>query len=196
MPQVKAANRAAQASGPALRKGPRLLPQLTLVLGGAASGKSAFAEGLVVQSGRPRLYIATGQASDPEMRARIARHIAARGPGWETVEAPLAVAEAITAANPGSAILLDCATLWLSNLMFAERDSAEETARLLAVIAATPVPVVVVSNELGLSPVPDHPLARRFRDEQGALNQRLAAAADLAVLVVAGLPMVLKGRLP
>ena len=173
-----------------------MLPQLTLVLGGAASGKSAFAEGLVVQSGRPRLYIATGQESDPEMCARIARHVAARGPGWATVEAPLAVAEAITATNPGSAILLDCATLWLSNLMFAERDSAEETARLLVAIAATLVPVVVVSNELGLSPVPDHPLARRFRDEQGALNQRLAAAADLAVLVVAGLPLVLKGRLP
>ena len=125
-----------------------MLPLLTLVLGGAASGKSAFAEGLVVQSGRPRLYIATGQASDPEMRARIARHIAARGAGWETVEAPLAVAEAITAANPGSAILLDCATLWLGNLMFAERDAAGETARLLVAIAATPVPVVVCPTNL------------------------------------------------
>ena len=172
------------------------MPKLTLILGGAASGKSTFAEGLVTAVERPKVYIATGQASDPEMRARIVRHVAARGPGWETVEAPLAVAEAIAATDHGSAILLDCATLWLSNLMFIERDIGAETTRLLAAIAATTVPVVVVSNELGLSPVPDHPLARRFRDEQGALNQRLAAAADLAVLVVAGLPLVLKGRLP
>ena len=172
------------------------LAKLTLVLGGAASGKSAFAERLVKAALRPLVYIATGEASDPEMRARIARHIAARGPGWHTVEAPLAVSEAIAAANPGSAILLDCATLWLGNLMFADMDIGMETSHLLQAIAATKAPVVVVSNEVGLSPVPDHPLSRRFRDAQGALNQRLAAAADLAVLVVAGLPMVLKGRLP
>lgn len=169
------------------------LPKLTLVLGGAGSGKSAFAEGLVMAT--PRLYIATAQASDPEMQARIARHITARGAGWQTCEAPLAVADAITAAGPETTILLDCATLWLGNLMFANRDIPEETTRLLHAIAASPAPVVVVSNEIGLSPVPDHPLSRRFRDEQGTLNQRLAAAAGLAVLVVAGLPLVLKGRL-
>lgn len=172
------------------------LPKLTLVLGGAASGKSTFAEGLIATTTRPRVYIATAPASDPEMQARIARHITARGPGWHTVEAPLAVAQAVAQAVPATTILIDCATLWLSNLMVADADIAAETAALLSAIAATPAPVVMVSNELGLSPVPDHPLARRFRDEQGRLNQRLAAAADLAVLVVAGLPMLLKGRLP
>lgn len=170
------------------------LPKLTLVLGGAASGKSAYAEGLIPAA--PRLYIATAQASDPEMQARIARHIAARGPGWDTVEVPLAVADAIAVAHPETAILMDCATLWLGNLMFVERDIAGETTRLLRAVATCPAAVVVVSNEVGLSPVPDHPLSRRFRDAQGVLNQRLAAAADLAVLVVAGLPLVLKGRLP
>jgi len=172
------------------------LAKLTLVLGGAASGKSAFAEALVAGSARPRLYIATAQASDPEMRAKIARHIAVRGAGWQTVEAPLAVADAIAAASSDAAILLDCATLWLGNLMFADRDIDHETNRLLLNIATSPAPVVVVSNEVGLSPVPDHPLSRRFRDVQGLLNQRLAAAADLALLVVAGLPLVLKGQLP
>ena len=172
------------------------LPKLTLVLGGAASGKSAFGEGLIAATARPRVYIATAQASDPEMQARITRHINARGPGWQTVEAPIALAQALAQANQASAILIDCATLWLSNLMFAGSDTAAETATLLDAIATIPAPVVVVSNELGLSPIPDHPLARQFREAQGALNQRLAATADLAVLVVAGLPLVLKGRLP
>lgn len=178
------------------KRGVRVLPKLTLVLGGAASGKSAFAERLIAATARPRVYIATAQASDAEMQARIARHVAARGPGWQTVEAPLSVAQAVARADPAAAVLIDCATLWLSNLMFANADTAAETATLLSAIAATAAPLVVVSNEIGLSPVPDHPLARRFRDEQGTLNQRLAAQADLAVLVVAGLPMLLKGHLP
>lgn len=172
------------------------LPKLTLVLGGAASGKSAYAEGLIAATARPRVYVATAQASDPEMQAKITRHIAARGPGWQTVEAPLAVAKALARADPAAAVLIDCATLWLGNLMFAGAEIAAETATLLAAIAANPAPVVVVSNEVGLSPVPDHRLARQFREAQGALNQRLAAAADLAVLVVAGLPLLLKGQLP
>ncbi|MDX5392879.1 MAG: bifunctional adenosylcobinamide kinase/adenosylcobinamide-phosphate guanylyltransferase [Caulobacteraceae bacterium] len=172
------------------------LPPLTLVVGGARSGKSAFAEGLLTGSGRPRRYIATAQAWDDEMRDRIARHQADRGAHWTTVEAPLDLSTALASARPDEAVLLDCATLWLTNHLLAEHDLAAETARLLAALAACPAPVVVVSNETGWGIVPDNALARRFRDEQGRLNQRLAAEAALVVTVIAGLPLALKGSLP
>jgi len=172
------------------------LLNLTLVLGGAASGKSAFAEGLVTASGRARAYVATAEAWDAEMAARIARHRAARGPGWRTVEAPLGAAGALRTVAPGEVALLDCATLWLTNQMLAEADLAAAEAGLMDAIEACAGPCVVVSNEVGMGIVPDTPLGRRFRDAQGGLNQRLAARADLVVLVAAGLPLVLKGALP
>ena len=172
------------------------LPPLTLVIGGARSGKSAFAEGLMIGSGRPRRYIATAEAWDDEMRDRIARHRADRGTGWITVEAPLDLAAALAAVRAEEAVLVDCATLWLTNHLLADHDIAAETGRLLAALSACPAPVVIVTNETGWGIVPENALARRFRDEQGRLNQRLAGDADLVVAVMAGLPMVLKGRVP
>lgn len=171
------------------------LPSLSIVIGGARSGKSRFAEGLVVASGRPRVYLATAEAWDDEMRARIAAHRAGRE-GWQTVEAPQDLAGALAAVPVGAAVLLDCATLWLTNRMLAGADLAAEGRALLAALADCPAPVVVVSNEVGLSIVPENAMARAFRDAQGVLNQSLAAQAGLAVAVIAGLPLVLKGRLP
>lgn len=172
------------------------LPPLTLVVGGARSGKSAFAEQLVTATGRPRRYIATAEAWDDEMRDRIARHLAQRGQAWTTVEAPLDLPAALATTRPGEAVLVDCATLWLTNHLLADHDLAAEAARLIAALVACPAPVIVVSNETGWGIVPDNALARRFRDAQGRLNQRLAAEAQLVVTVIAGLPLVLKGALP
>lgn len=173
-----------------------MLPKLTLVLGGAASGKSAFAERLVLSSGQVPVYLATAQAWDDEMQGKIARHRNARGDGWLTYEAPLDLAPVLAKARADQAVLLDCATLWLSNQMLAERDILAEESALIAALHDCAAPVVVVSNELGMSVVPDNALARRFRQAQGELNQRLAARAGLAVAVMAGLPLVLKGALP
>jgi adenosylcobinamide kinase / adenosylcobinamide-phosphate guanylyltransferase len=172
------------------------LSPLTLVIGGARSGKSRFAEGLVTATTRPRRYIATAQAWDDEMSARIAQHQVNRGEGWITAEAPLDLAAALAQAAPQDAVLIDCATLWLSNHLLADHDLEDHSTRLLDALAACPAPVVIVSNETGFGIVPDNALARRFRDAQGRLNQQLAAQAGLVVLVVAGLPMVLKGALP
>ncbi len=172
-----------------------MLPRLTLVLGGANSGKSALAEGLVAGTGRPRVYVATAQAFDAEMAAKIAAHRLARGDGWRTVEAPLDVAGPLAGCAAGDVVLLDCATLWLSNRMLADAPGDAGDV-LMAAIAGCPAPVVVVSNEVGQGVVPDTALGRAFRGEQGRLNQRLASAAGLAVLAVAGLPLVLKGVWP
>ena len=166
------------------------------VIGGARSGKSAFAENLVTATGRRRIYIATAEAWDDEMRDRIARHRQGRGDGWETLDAPLDLSGTLAAIPADAAVLVDCATLWLSNHMLAGHDLAAETANLLAALAACAAPVVVVSNEVGWGIVPDNALARRFRDAQGRLNQQMAAQADLVVGVMAGLPFALKGRLP
>lgn len=173
-----------------------ILSLLTLVVGGARSGKSAFAESLVTGSGRPRRYIATAEAWDDEMRDRIARHRADRGEAWTTVEAPLDLCAALAQAQPQEVVLVDCATLWLTNHLLAEHDLALETSQLLAALEHCAAPVVIVSNETGWGIVPENALARRFRDEQGRLNQRLAAQSGLVVTVIAGLPMVLKGQLP
>lgn len=172
------------------------LPQLSLVIGGARSGKSRFAEGLVSGTRRPRLYIATAEAWDDEMRARIAAHQADRGTGWRTVEAPRDAAAALAGARADEVVLFDCATLWLTNVMLADADLASEASALETALLACAAPVVVVSNEVGWSIVPENALARRFRDEQGRLNQRLAASAGLVVAVMAGLPLALKGQLP
>lgn len=166
----------------------------TLVLGGARSGKSAFAEGLVVESGLERVYVATGAAGDEEMRARIAHHRATRGESWNTIEEPLALAD-VLARECGAerAVLVDCLTLWLSNLMHADRDVDQETDQLLHALRASVGPVVLVSNEVGLGIVPETPLGRRFRDAQGRLNQAVAAVAANVVFIAAGLPLWLKG---
>lgn len=175
---------------------PLSLPPLSLVIGGARSGKSRFAESLVVRSGRTRVYIATAEAWDDEMRQRIRHHVQDRGADWTTIEAPHDVAEALSRVTQDQVVLLDCATLWLTNRMLAEADLAAETTILLAALRSCPAPVVVVSNEVGWSIVPENALARAFRDAQGRLNQQLATEADLAVAVMAGLPLVLKGQLP
>lgn len=169
-------------------------PDTTLVLGGARSGKSRHAEGLVTARPQPWIYVATAQAWDDEMRARIARHRDDRGPGWTTVEEPLDLPGVIRRhAVPGATLLVDCLTLWLSNLMGAERDVDAAGAELLAALDAAQGAVVLVSNEVGLGIVPDNALARAFRDHAGRLHQRVAAKADKVVFVVAGLPMTVKG---
>ena len=173
------------------------LPPLTLVLGGAASGKSAFAEGLILATALAPVYIATAEAHDAEMDARIARHQAAReGRGWRNIEAPRDLSDALATLGPGEAALIDCATLWLTNLLLADSDTDAAEAALWPALAAAPGPVVVVSNEVGAGIVPENALARRFRDLQGGFNRRCAARAGLVVAVMAGLPLVLKGALP
>lgn len=172
------------------------LPSFTLVLGGAASGKSAFAERLAGASGRHLVYIATAQALDEEMRVKIVAHQARRGAGWTTVEAPLDLTAALADADASSAVLIDCATLWLSNHLMKGSDLATEETRLLKAIHACAAPVVVVSNETGQGIVPATHEGRHFRNAQGRLNQSLAARAGLVVVVMAGLPLVLKGQLP
>ncbi len=172
-----------------------ILQRLTLVLGGAASGKSDFAEALIGADGRPRIYIATAQAFDSEMETKIARHRASRGPGWRTIEAPFDLAAALDGIAADHVVLIDCVTLWLSNLMLADAGLEDAETALFAALDACPAPVVVVSNEVGAGIVPDNALARRFRAAQGGLNRRLAARAELVVTVIAGLPLALKGDL-
>jgi len=168
-------------------------PHLTLVLGGARSGKSAYAEGLIAACAPPWTYVATGQAFDDEMRARIDAHRARRDARWRTIDAPHALAEAVRQAPSEAPLLVDCLTLWLSNRMLAEADLDREIGALDQALRHRAAPVVAVSNEVGFGIVPDNALARRFRDRQGGLNQRLAVRADRVVLVVAGLPLIVKG---
>lgn len=167
--------------------------QHLLVLGGARSGKSRFAQSQVERQSGCLAYIATAQPFDAEMADRIARHKNDRGKRWRTVEAPIDLPGAIaTAAGQANAILIDCLTLWLSNLLLADEDIAKWRASLIAAIQASPVPIALVANEVGLSIVPDNALARRFRDEAGWLNQEIASACDSVVLVAAGLPLWLR----
>ena len=175
-----------------------LLPALTLVLGGARSGKSRHAEALVLDHadavGLQPVYIATAEAGDGEMAARIAEHRARRGNRWRNTEAPVALGAAIAAcATDGQPILIDCLTLWLSNILLAELDVAAENAGLLDRLDGTPGPVVCVANEVGLGIVPDNALGRAFRDHAGRLNQHVAARAGRVDFVAAGLPITLKG---
>jgi adenosylcobinamide kinase/adenosylcobinamide-phosphate guanylyltransferase len=165
----------------------------TLVLGGARSGKSAFAEQLIGDSGLVRIYLATATAGDDEMRSRIAHHRVQRGDGWITVEEPLALVDALTReATHGRAVLVDCLTLWLSNLMFTECDPEMEARQLARFLGAAKDPVVLVTNEVGLGLVPETPLGRSFRDAQGRLNQIVAATVPNVVFIAAGLPLWLK----
>ena len=170
------------------------LPSLSLVTGGAASGKSAFAERLCRAGGWRVRYVATmRRSSDPELCERIRRHEIVRGDGWTTAEVPLEIAAHLGTVREDAA-LVDCATLWLANAMEAGREGEAEG--LGDALARAPVPVVVVSNELGWGMVPMDAGARAFRDAHGRMNQALAARAGLVVLVASGLPLVLKGRLP
>lgn len=162
-----------------------------LVLGGARSGKSRHAESLVAATKPPWTYIATAEAGDEEMVARIKVHRQRRGSGWRSVEAPRELAS-VLAASATTPVLVDCLTLWLSNLMLAGADIDREIGHLEKALVAMKAPVVLVANEVGLGIVPEHPLGRQFRDWQGILNQRMAVRAERVVLMVAGLPLVIK----
>ena len=173
---------------------PPHVPRMTLVLGGARSGKSAYAEGLIEACPAPWVYLATAQAFDDEMVERIAEHRARRGPQWRTRDAALDLPEALAEAD--GPVLVDCLTLWLTNLMLAESDVPAAAERLAGACRAAPGPLVLVANEVGLGIVPENALARRFRDEAGRLHQRLAGLADRVVLTVAGLPLIVKSETP
>lgn len=176
------------------------VPPVSLVLGGARSGKSTYAEKLATGTlfggaPRPALYVATAEAGDVEMATRIMAHRARRGANWTTIEVPLALDEAVLGnAVAGRPILVDCLTLWLSNLMHAGRDLDEATDELVRALNGLAAPVVLVSNEVGLGIVPETPLGRAFRDAQGRLNMRMAERADRVISMTAGLPLVLKDR--
>jgi adenosylcobinamide kinase / adenosylcobinamide-phosphate guanylyltransferase len=177
------------AAGPALIP----LPRLTLVLGGARSGKSRHAERLVLASGLEPVYLATAEALDEEMAARIAAHRARRGPAWRTVEAPLELVGAFAReCAAGRAALVDCLTLWLTNLMMRERVVDAEVERLIEALPNLPGALVLVSNEVGQGVVPVGALARAFVDHAGLLHQRIAEQADAVLLMTAGLPQRLK----
>ncbi len=180
----------------------------TLLLGGARSGKTARALKLAISAAAPAtaapdsalhvpartlIYIATAEARDDEMASRIARHQAERGPQWRTLETPLALAETLAAhIRPTNVIVVDCLTLWLSNIMLADRDIETETLSLSRVIDQSPAKLFLVSNEVGLGIVPGTALGRRFRDCQGRLNQRIAEIADTVEFIAAGIPLRLK----
>lgn len=171
------------------------LPPTTLVIGGARSGKSAYAERLVEESGLKPVYLATATTGDDEMSERIRIHIERRGNVWSTVEEPLALTAAIQEhSNNGSAVLVDCLTLWLSNLMTLSRNIEQETHELTATLPNLNGPVVFVTNEVGLGIVPANELARTFRDHAGRLNQAVAHASDHVVMMISGLPMSLKSN--
>ncbi len=167
--------------------------QSLLVLGGARSGKSRFAQRQAEALPGELVYIATAQAFDAEMEDRIARHRATRGPRWRTVDAPIALAAAILVESRlDSVVLVDCLTLWASNLLLGEQDVAAAIPALTDAIAQASGKIILVTNEVGLGIVPDNALARRFRDIAGDINQAVAACVDSAIFVAAGLPMVLK----
>jgi len=172
------------------------LPKLTLVIGGAASGKSVFAENLVMSYAHLRSYIATAEAFDNEMAAKVAKHKAQRGGEWDTYEKPNAPWDALDKIDSTHVVLLDCVTLWLSNILLGNQDLCIAKDKLLTGLQNFNGSIVIVTNEVGQGIVPDNKLAREFRQHQGEVNQELAAIADLVVLVTAGLPLALKGQLP
>ncbi len=172
------------------------LPKLTLIIGGAASGKSQLAEDLVFSVKQPRAYIATAQAYDTEMKTKISKHQARRGTEWDNYDAPFAPWDALAKINTSHIVLLDCATLWLSNILLNDQDITVAKDKLFAGLKDFNGALIVVTNEVGQGIVPDNKLAREFRQHQGELNQGLAALSDLVVLVTAGLPLALKGRMP
>lgn len=165
-----------------------------LILGGARSGKSRRALELAQNSAKRPVFIATAEAWDDEMAERIAHHKTERGDEWSTIEAPLDLTAALKdAGQTGDVCVVDCLTLWLSNLMHHDRDLVEETKQLCAALSNCPIPIILVSNEVGLGLVPETPLGRAFRDAQGRLNQEMATLCDRVEFIAAGLPIVLKG---
>ncbi|BAQ70899.1 bifunctional adenosylcobinamide kinase/adenosylcobinamide-phosphate guanylyltransferase [Rhodovulum sulfidophilum] len=166
--------------------------RIILVTGGARSGKSSHAEARVRAMPGAPVYIATSEPQDDEMRDRVARHRAARGPGWTLIEEPLDLVGALDRSDGAGPRLVDCLTLWLANHMFAERDWEPEAARLTEALLRQKSPVVLVSNEVGMGIVPENALARAFRDAQGWVNQRVAKVADEVEFVVSGLPLRVK----
>ncbi len=170
-----------------------MLAPVTLILGGARSGKSRYAQHLAESQPGPCIYFATAEIRDEEMADRVDLHRKDRGPRWSTVEEPLDLPVTLhSVAIADGVVLVDCLTLWLSNLMERDHDVAEATEALIATFPALAGPVIFVSNEVGLGIVPENALARRFRDEAGRLNQAIAAAAQRVEFVAAGLPMTLK----
>ena len=168
-----------------------------LVLGGARSGKSRMAEQIVEASGLARFYLATAEAGDEEMRQRIAEHRTRRDAAWQTLETPIALETALAeTARPDRAILVDCLTLWLSNVLLDKADIEQRIAALVSTLKTLPGLITVVSNEVGLGLVPDNALGRSFRDAQGRLNQSVAEICETVIFVAAGLPLALKGKLP
>ena len=170
--------------------------RLAFICGGAKSGKSRFAQNLAESLPAPRLYMATGEALDDEMAARIVRHQQDRGPEWQTLEEPRALATVLRESDGHfGVILVDCLTLWLSNLLIRpETDLDGEKRQLIEVLHVMTTPVIMVTNEVGWGIVPANPLARKFREAAGVLHQEIAALADAAILVVSGLPLYLKGE--
>lgn len=165
-----------------------------LVLGGARSGKSAFSERLAQSTGLERHYIATGRAYDDEMRERIVRHQDDRGPCWVTHEEPVELIRTLREIDrPGRVVLVDCLTLWVTNLMMAGEDIPARSADLAAQLLSLEAKIIFVSNEVGLGIVPENRMAREFRDHAGRLHQQMAAAADEVFFVAAGLPLRMKG---
>lgn len=167
--------------------------KLIFVTGGAASGKSTFAEKIARTTGKPKTYIATLQPFDHEMQAKTEKHQADRGEDWTTIEAPIEVANVLSQCSTGQIVLLDCITLWLTNVLLADMDLNAACEELVNALLTCPCDVVVVSNEVGMGIVPDNALSRKFRNAQGKLNQRIATKADVVITVISGLPLVLKG---
>jgi len=172
------------------------LPSLSMIIGGAASGKSAYGEQLVNGADRNKAYIATARIFDDEMRDKVAKHIEYRGDGWRTLETEVDLGAALQTCKADDVVLIDCATMWLTNVMMDELSLDKECTKLLASFKNAPCPIVLVTNEVGHGIVPNNKLARAFREAQGQLNQKIASQADLVVLVTAGLPLALKGNLP
>jgi adenosylcobinamide kinase/adenosylcobinamide-phosphate guanylyltransferase len=169
------------------------VPHIHFVLGAARSGKSRYAEQLAQASGLTKIYLATARVLDEEMAERVTRHKLDRGVGWFTHEEPVRLAEAIAArAAADRVVLVDCLTLWLTNLLLDGEDIAQRVRALTGVLRIATGPVILVSNEVGAGIVPENALARAFRDHQGRLNQDIAALADEVTLVVAGLPLAIK----
>ena len=174
-----------------------ILPKLTLVTGGAASGKSHYAERLIASSGLPKKYFATSQIWDDEMAEKVRAHrTSSADDGWDTVETGTDLTAAINTVSPGEAVLIDCATMWLTAIMMADGDTAKEVTQVLKALSQSPAPFVIVTNEVGQGIVPDTSMGRAFRNIQGRFNQAAARQADSVIAVMSGLPFALKGTLP
>lgn len=173
-----------------------MLPKLTFVLGGAASGKSVWAEKLLLSSGLDPVYVATSRVGDGEISAKINLHKSRRAERWLNLEADLDLASSLKSLTDGQGVLVDCATMWLTNHMLDQSDLEVAQAALLRAFSECTAPIIVVSNEVGHGIVPDNALARAFREAQGRLNIALAEQAEFAVLITAGLPLILKGTQP